>query len=169
MPASQLIIFIAFIIVTQIHRGQFLRCTFCDSTLSFESCDSGGELLECSDRLVRIEHEFLLSLNPTLTLDEPSNATGYRCFRVQLQLGDTRNGFAKGCTFRDVDFCTGWSQPSKVIDCATCGSGDESGECEQTDDNSSTRVQASSCSFIFAFTVFFVCALMQSTLRIDGY
>lgn len=72
-------------------------------------------------------HEFLSGLNPTLPLNRTAAyAGGYKCYTVEVLFGEEKHqrGHARGCTFAEVDFCSGWSSSTEIVNCTTCLSED---------------------------------------------
>ncbi|XP_055539307.1 uncharacterized protein LOC129726519 [Wyeomyia smithii] len=121
---SKLVSITLILLITQTSQYLSLSCDFCDSQVSWQDCDSRAEAAECTSELVLIEHSFLQPFNPSLVQQVPVGTVQYKCYRVGLQLGNSsRSGYAKGCTFRGVEFCSGWIDPVRVIDCESGAAG----------------------------------------------
>lgn len=104
-----------------------MNCSLCTTLVSWEVCDKGSDYWECSDDVVLRGHGFIANLNPTLPLDKTTDVAGsYQCFSLEVLFGAGKllHGFARGCTFAAVDFCSGWVDGTEVISCQTCRSED---------------------------------------------
>nr|XP_019559182.2 uncharacterized protein LOC109427980 [Aedes albopictus] len=109
-------------------HGLALNCSLCTTLMGWEACDRAADYWECSDEIVLFGHDFLSDLNPTLPLNQTAAYAGggYKCYSLEVIFGAEKqlHGFARGCTFAEVDFCSGWRSGTEVIECRTCRSED---------------------------------------------
>lgn len=113
---------VAFIFVLVFANGMALQCRNCFSSKSFDECEKMGAIQECNATIVNQNHEALNNENPTLT---QGNGTEFKCFRFEAARLHPNNtdtglrGYARGCTFLNTTFCSGWVSSLNVT-CSTC-------------------------------------------------
>uniref|UniRef100_A0A182WCU3 Uncharacterized protein n=1 Tax=Anopheles minimus TaxID=112268 RepID=A0A182WCU3_9DIPT len=100
-----------------------IKCRNCLSTKSFDECDKMDEIVECNATIVNANHETFKGDNPTL---QQGNWTEFKCFRMEVARLYPNNtetglrGYARGCTFLNTTFCSGWVSSLNVTSCTTC-------------------------------------------------
>ncbi|XP_052895320.1 uncharacterized protein LOC128302521 [Anopheles moucheti] len=114
---------IAFLFVILFGNGMALKCRNCLSSKSFEECEKMGDIAECNATIVNANHETFKPDNPTLS---QGNGTEFKCYRIQVARLFPNNtdsglrGYARGCTFLNTTFCSGWSSTLNLTSCSTC-------------------------------------------------
>lgn len=112
-----------------IHAGNALDCTVCSSELSWEDCESTGNVTTCTLADVNALHQEGSDVNPNLTQGGPED--GFQCFAIHM--GADIPGlanitiFTMGCTFEKTQFCSGWPSVVETFECRTFNSGNRLG------------------------------------------
>ncbi|XP_055539303.1 uncharacterized protein LOC129726516 [Wyeomyia smithii] len=121
----------AVIISVKIGSLEALHCSFCSDRLTWDNCEKAAVQADCSDALVNATHKVLTQYNPNLATDPAQK--DFQCFRLQLELYVALNFvYIQGCTYRQFNFCEGWTQNgAKPLECAICSTGDASEECNE--------------------------------------
>uniref|UniRef100_A0A182M522 Uncharacterized protein n=1 Tax=Anopheles culicifacies TaxID=139723 RepID=A0A182M522_9DIPT len=98
-------------------------CRNCVSSKSFDECEKMGEIAECNATIVNANHAAFEKDNPTL---QQGNGTEFKCYRLEVARLHPNNtdtglrGYARGCTFHNTTFCSGWISNLNVTSCSTC-------------------------------------------------
>ncbi|XP_058825632.1 uncharacterized protein LOC131685738 [Topomyia yanbarensis] len=117
-----------------------IQCTFCASRFSWDNCTGEGVQANCGDEVVNATHHYLAQYNPGL---EDSEKGDFQCFRLKIELFLSCNVvYMSGCTYKQANFCDGWTNNGSSLAECSIGSTDE----QQTSSTSGATVLTSPCA-----------------------
>uniref|UniRef100_A0A8D8CAN6 (northern house mosquito) hypothetical protein n=1 Tax=Culex pipiens TaxID=7175 RepID=A0A8D8CAN6_CULPI len=100
--------------------GNALDCTVCTSELSWQDCESTGNVTACTVADVNALHQETSDVNPNLAQGGPED--GFQCFAIHMGIINI-SIYSMGCTFKKTQFCSGWPSGMGVFECRTFNDG----------------------------------------------